>query len=111
MNSIDINSYDDFQSYLMNIKYNKDKRINMKIMVCTFLKPLQKIVQALIEQQRLSGPDLAKELNISDKAIYRHIAELQEKDIIEKFQGNDRNIVYSIKGERLDQIKRLMSRF
>jgi predicted transcriptional regulator len=74
-------------------------------------KPLQKIVHALIEKQRLSSQDLAKELNISDKAIYRHIAELQENDIIEKFQGNDKNIVYSIKGERLDQIKRLMSRF
>lgn len=74
-------------------------------------KPLQKIVHVLIEKEKLSGPDLAKELNISDKAIYRHIAELQEKDIIEKFQGNDRNIVYSIKVERLDQIKQLMSRF
>lgn len=74
-------------------------------------KPLQKIVHALIEKPRLSGPDLAKELDISDQAIYRHIAELQERDIIEKFQGNDRNIVYSIKGDRVEQIKRLMSRF
>lgn len=74
-------------------------------------KPLQRIVHVLIEKPRLSGPDLAKELNISDQAIYRHIAELQERDIIEKLQGNDRNIVYSIKGERVEQIKRLMSRF
>ena len=74
-------------------------------------KPLQKIIHVLIEKQKLSGPDLAKELNISDTAVYRHIAELQENDIIEKFPGNDRNSVYSIKGERLDQIKQLMSRF
>lgn len=74
-------------------------------------KPLQKIVIALIEKQRLSDPDLAKELNISEKSIYRHIAELQEKDILEKIPGKDRNIVYSIKVERLDQIKKLMSNF
>ena len=74
-------------------------------------KPLHKIVSALIEKQRLSGPELARELNISEKSIYRHIAELQEKDILEKIPGTDRNVVYSIKTERLDQIKKLMSNF
>ena len=74
-------------------------------------KPLHKIVSALIEKQRLSGPELARELNISEKSIYRHIAELQEKDILEKIPGTDRNVVYSIKVERLDQIKKLMSNF
>ena len=64
-------------------------------------KPIQKIVHVLIKKQMLSDPGLAKELNILGKAIYRHIAGLQENDIIEKFQGNDR-LVYSIKIERLD---------
>jgi predicted transcriptional regulator len=73
-------------------------------------KPLQRIVNALIEQKKLSGPDLAKELNISETAIYKHISELQEEDILEKLPGKDRSL-YTIKSEHLDRIKEIMGRF
>ncbi len=50
-------------------------------MICR--KSIQTIVHALIEKQRLSCLDPAKDLNISDKAIYRHKAEIQENDNID----------------------------
>ncbi len=42
-------------------------------MICR--KLLQMILHAQIDKQRLSRPDLAKDMNISDKTIYRYIAE------------------------------------
>jgi DeoR/GlpR family transcriptional regulator of sugar metabolism len=59
--------------------------VHEKVLVSMILrKSLQKIVNALIETQRISRSDLEEDLNISDEAIYRHIAELQENNIIEK---------------------------
>jgi predicted transcriptional regulator len=72
-------------------------------------KPLQKIVDALMEQRKLSGPDLAKRLSISEKSIYKHIIKLWEEDILEKLTENDQSL-YAIKVERRKQISEIMGR-
>ena len=65
-------------------------------------KPIRKIVLAMIERQKLSRTNFVKEVTISDMAVYWHIAELQETDIIELLQGTKINTVYSIKCEMIE---------
>jgi predicted transcriptional regulator len=72
-------------------------------------KPLQNILQALIERPGLSGTDLARELDISVTAINRHIGELSDKGVIEKRPGTERGFVYAIKAEHREFIKRIIS--
>jgi predicted transcriptional regulator len=72
-------------------------------------KPLQKIVNALMEQRKLSGPDLAKRLNISEKSIYKHITKLSGEGILEKLPEKDQGL-YAIKVERREQIREIMGR-
>jgi predicted transcriptional regulator len=72
-------------------------------------KPLQKIVNALLEQRELSGPDLAKKLNISEKSIYRHTTKLLGEGILEKLPEKDQGL-YAIKVERREQIREIMGR-
>ena len=72
-------------------------------------KPLQKIVNALMEQRKLSGPDLAKRLNISEKSVYKHITKLLREGILEKLPEKDQGL-YAIKAERREQIREIMRR-
>jgi predicted transcriptional regulator len=73
-------------------------------------KPMLKILNVLLEKQRLSGPDIAKELNISNTAVNRHVAELYEKGIVEKHPAIEKGYEYTIKAERYQSVKDFLNR-
>ncbi|MGA9139282.1 MAG: winged helix-turn-helix transcriptional regulator [Methanocella sp.] len=102
------NEGDKFLRYFTNAgAYSQQERSLVSLMR---RDTLRRMLVVLSRRPGITGPELARELNVSTTAAHRHISELAEKGIVERTAGDDNSYAYSIKEEYRPHVMRIMDR-
>ncbi len=96
---------DKFVRYFKNSSaYTPEERTLLSLMR---REPIMQTLEALQKKPGLSGPELARTLDVSDTVAYRYANLLVEKGIVYKEAGAERGYMYSINDQFLSPISRM----